>query len=86
MATNGCGLWGGLSWVWRTVSGSAPPFEPCCDEHDLAYEQIESEADRAWADNHFRRCLRARGYRVSSTLLWAVVRVFGWVTWVMRRF
>lgn len=49
MASNGCGLFGTLSKVWRVVSGGAPPFEACCDEHDLAYEQIENEADRRWA-------------------------------------
>ncbi|WP_164561994.1 hypothetical protein [Nitratidesulfovibrio vulgaris] len=77
MSANGCGRYGTLSRVWRGMTGTLPPFEGCCNEHDLAYEQAETEADRRWADDHFRRCVVARGYRVTGVVLWLLVRVFG---------
>lgn len=82
MASNGCGLYGGVSALWWLLTGSAPPFEACCHEHDLAYEQIESEADRRWADVHFRRCMLARGYPVIGRLFYVAVRFGGWLTWI----
>ena len=83
MAPNGCGTSGTVSRVWRACFGSLPPFEACCDEHDLAYEQVESVADRAWADDHLRRCMAARGYPVLGVLFQVAVRLFGW--WAVKR-
>lgn len=85
MASNGCGFFGGVSWLWRKVSGQAPPFELCCHEHDLAYEQIESEADRKWADGQFRRCMASNGWPGLGRLFYAAVRAGGWITWIKRR-
>jgi hypothetical protein len=86
MASNGCGLFGTLSKVWRVVSGGAPPFEACCDEHDLAYEQIENEADRRWADKHFLRCMEAHGHPASGKVFFVLIRCGGWLSFVLRRF
>lgn len=76
---NGCGITGLLSIVWKWCSGHLPPFESCCDEHDLAYEQIESESDRAWADAHFQRCVEAKGYKLPSYVMFILVRYVGWL-------
>ena len=84
MASNGCGMAGNVSRAWRALTGSLPPFEACCDEHDLAYEQVVTEADRAWADWHLRRCMAARGYPVLGLLFQVAVRLFGW--WAVKRY
>lgn len=86
MSSNGCGMWGALSKAWRKLSGNLPPFEGCCDEHDLAYEQIETEEERAWADKQFLRCVQARGYPVTGFAMTSVIRAFGWFTWIKRKF
>lgn len=77
MASNGCGHWGTVSHVWLVATGRRPPFEGCCDEHDLAYEQATTAEERAWADAHFRRCTARHGYHVSGAMMWAAVRIFG---------
>lgn len=84
MASNGCGLFGGLSFAHRKVYGAAPAYEVCCDEHDLAYEQADTPAERKWADDHFLRCMRARGYPKWGAVFYGVVRYGGWLTWPKR--
>ena len=68
------------------LAAGAPPFEACCDEHDLAYEQIENEADRRWADKHFLRCMEAHGHPASGKVFFVLIRCGGWLSFVLRRF
>jgi len=79
MPSNGCGMSGAISRAWKAATGDLPPFEACCDEHDLAYEQVETPADKAWADDHLRRCMAARGYPVLGILFQLAVTLFGWL-------
>ncbi len=79
-----CGFFGTLSRAWRLVTGHLPPFEICCEEHDLAYEQVENEADRIWADAHFMRCIDKAGWRKLGYILLLLVRCFGWMTHFMK--
>lgn len=80
MPSNGCGMAGEISKAWKCVTGTLPPFQVCCDEHDLAYDQIETEEDRKWADVHFGRCMMARGYTIIGAVFYAAVRAFGWIS------
>lgn len=84
MASNGCGMTGALSKVWKLFSGQLPPFQSCCDEHDLAYEQVETEEDRKWADTHLRRCMAARGYPKLGVTFMVAVRYFGWISTLLK--
>lgn len=48
MSSNGCGGAGEISRAWRSVLGTPPPWEGCCDQHDLAYSQGGPAEWRAW--------------------------------------
>ena len=37
-------------------------IEFCCDEHDLAYEEGGTEADRKFADLKLKECIELYGY------------------------
>lgn len=77
--TNGCNV---LTPFHRFFFGHDLPFRwPCCDEHDLAYEQGGDTATRKWADDLFRDCIREAGYPKSAWICWAGVRLFGWTCW-----
>ena len=79
MSTNGCGHWGTVSIIWDALTGQRPPFHGCCNEHDLAYEQAETDDDRAWADKHLLRCMKRRGWKYTGYAFYAAVRLFGWI-------
>ncbi len=79
MSANGCGIWGEFTKAWAFLFHASPPFEACCDEHDLAYEQVETAADKAWADEHLRRCMAGRGWPVLGAVFQVVVTLFGWI-------
>jgi hypothetical protein len=85
-SSDGCS--GGLSWLWRSITGRGPPFEGCCVAHDFAYWQGGTRAEHRAADRALRRCVIAKAreqyglvgrYLVIALawLMWAVVRVFG---------
>lgn len=81
MGSNGCGGAGEISRFWRETLGTPPPWEGCCDEHDLAYDQGGPATWRAWADRLLRDCMIRRGYPVRAWLYWAAVRCFGCGHW-----
>jgi len=81
VASNGCGAAGGISRLWRWLTGGPPPWEACCNEHDLAYEQGGPAAWRAWADALLRDCMIRRGWPVRAWAYWLVVRALGWAFW-----
>ena len=76
---NGCGVTGGISKLWRLVTGQYPPFEECCLEHDLAYEQAPNASDRLWADSHFLRCMTVNGWPKLGAIFFIGIRAFGWL-------
>lgn len=89
---NGCS--GGLSWAYNRLLGKDISCRYCCDEHDLAYHEGGSEADRKLADKRLRDCAaRAgnfegwrgplrRGWRwLRAWAMYAAVRVFGGRYW-----
>ena len=78
---NGCGGAGTISKIWQRVFGKLPPWEGCCTEHDLAYEQGGPPEWRAWADALLRDCMQARGYPVRAWLYWCAVRLCGGSHW-----
>jgi len=78
---NGCGGAGTISKFWQRVFGKLPPWEDCCTEHDLAYEQGGPLEWRAWADALLRDCMQARGYPVRAWLYWCAVRLCGGSHW-----
>ena len=81
MASNGCGGAGEISRAWGWLLGQLPPWEKCCDEHDLAYEQGGDDATRAWADALLRDCMIRLGYPVRAWAYWTAVRLFGASHW-----
>lgn len=95
MTTDGCS--GGMDAIARIVNrlrgageGRKLAFSPCCDDHDLFYEQGGSWRDRAFADKILRRCIRdnlirrKRGWWVQAhvpVVFWVCVRMCGWIYW-----
>ncbi|WP_319543146.1 hypothetical protein [uncultured Pseudodesulfovibrio sp.] len=57
----------GIPWI--------TPYEDCCDQHDLAYEQEQSKVAADWV---LRRCIRAAGYPVRAWLVWIGLNTVGW--------
>lgn len=90
--SNGCGWAGELSMAWQYVTGKRPPFELCCDEHDVAYEQAK-EWDktisdfgshykrRKVADKHFLDCMKRNGHPIKGYVFYGIIRAFGWLAW-----
>ena len=79
-AINGCS--GGVSLLYRRLLRRDAPFEYCCDEHDLAYEEGGGVLDRRKADRRFRDCLLDSGRPVRAWLFWGAVRLCGWWPWL----
>ena len=81
MASNGCGAAGSISRAWRWFLKTPPPWEGCCDEHDLAYEQGGAAEVRKWADGLMRDCMTRMGYPVRAAVYYRAVRALGWFFW-----
>lgn len=80
---DGCS--GGVSRLWRLVTGNRPPFEWCCDEHDLAYDEGGNPDDRRLADRRLRECVAMSGHPVVAWIMWIGVRIGSWPFWGQRR-
>jgi hypothetical protein len=76
---DGCS--GGISKAWKLATGTAPLFEWCCDEHDLAYDEGGTAADRRRADLRLRECAAGHGCPRLAWLMWVAVRLCGWMFW-----
>lgn len=76
--TNGCNV---LTPLHMYILGHDMPFRPCCDEHDLFYEQGGLASDRRFADKIFRQCIKESGYPISAWICWIAVRCMGWTCW-----
>jgi hypothetical protein len=73
--TDGCS--GGMSRLYRTIIGLAPPWEGCCVEHDLAYWRGGTHDQRAAADRQLLICVAARGHPYWGMAMYVAVRLGG---------
>lgn len=73
--TDGCS--GGLSFAWRLLFRTLPPWEKCCVKHDRAYWRGGTAAARRAADRALLKCVRKNGHPGWGLVLWAAVRVGG---------
>lgn len=78
MPPNGCNV---ITPFHQRFLGRDLIIRPCCDEHDLFYEQGGSWRNRAFADKILRCCVRDMGYPVRAWIIWTSVRLFGWTCW-----
>jgi hypothetical protein len=88
-SSDGCS--GGMSWLWRTVAGVAPPWEGACVEHDFAYWQGGTRGERRAADRALREHVLAKAgdyaligaalMRTCAWAMWAAVRLGGGPLW-----
>lgn len=63
--TDGCS--GGMSLLWKFLTGDGPPWEGCCFSHDEAYWRGGFWRDRWNSDVKLYRCVRP------ASKFWAVV-------------
>ena len=76
---------GRLSYIHKKLLGKHLSFNFCCEEHDFAYGEGGTKADRKLADIRFRRCIQTYSKsRLKRAWLWlagwviyATVRIFG---------
>lgn len=76
---NGCS--GGVTWFYNRFMSRDIGCRYCCDEHDVAYHEGGSWADRRLADRRFRECMIDSGRPVRAWLFWAAVRLFAARFW-----
>lgn len=76
---NGCS--GFMTRAWRFIVRHDPPWEGCCDQHDIAYSQGGDADDRRRADLQLRFCVDQNGHRYWAWVMWVGVRLFGWAYW-----
>lgn len=61
--------------------------ESCCQKHDQAYGVRGPATGRKRADLAMRQCFINRGMPpLQANLIYAAVRLFGWVRWYWIRF
>lgn len=77
--TDGCS--GGMSWTWRAIFRTAPPWEGCCVRHDIRYWAGGTAKERAEADRMLRDAVRDGGHPVIAWAMWIAVRLGG-VPWL----
>jgi hypothetical protein len=70
---DGCS--GGVSKVYRALTGKPPAFEYCCDAHDRAYAKGGTADARAKADDKLGACV-AKHSKIAS-VMWFAVRAAG---------
>jgi hypothetical protein len=73
--TDGCS--GGMTWAWRKVVRSDPPWERACVEHDYAYWQGGSKRDRKLADKMLYLRVLNNGHALIGCLMYWAVRIGG---------
>lgn len=77
--SDGCS--GGMSWFWRKVLRSEPPWEGCCFTHDLAYRTGGTRKERSLADLAMLVCVATNGHPIWAFVMWVAVRVGGHPLW-----
>ena len=77
--TDGCS--GGMSFIWNTLikpfTKTDIPWKDCCVEHDKEYWLGGSREERKEADRKLAECVKNRGYKIWSVLMYYGVRVGG---------
>jgi hypothetical protein len=81
--SNGCGLFGGVSWAWKLLTGKQPPFVDCCHDHDQDYINQDGSWIRAEID--FHKCMRGAGQPVVGVIFTFFTLGGGWIPWYWRR-
>ena len=71
---DGCS--GGMSKLWRFF-GSIPPWEGCCDTHDIAYAKGGTADERLANDLKMMLCVIKRGYPKIAVAMFVAVRLGG---------
>ena len=73
--TDGCSA--GMTKFWQTFFHKNPPWEGCCEAHDLAYWVGGPKEKRLAADTALRKCVSATGHPIWAFFIFWAVRVFG---------
>lgn len=71
-----------MGWLYERKGCSFFPdgnYESCCDAHDAAYQ--EQRVSRLEADQRLYDCVEARAGRFVAGVMYAGVRLFGWIRW-----
>lgn len=89
---NGCS--GGLSRFYKKFFDKDISCRYCCDEHDMAYYEGGSSADRKLADRRLQKCAAQAGRSggslgkawrwLRSWIIYLAVRVAGGYFWTRR--
>lgn len=66
-----------MSWAWRRVFRSDPPWNDDCVTHDYAYWQGGTAQQRQLADRNLLINVATRGYCLIAVLMWLAVRAGG---------
>jgi hypothetical protein len=74
VSKDGCS--GGLSKVYRLLTGKGPRYEYCCRRHDDGYARDGTATDRLKKDNDFAVCI-AKTDPPAAGPIWLAVRIFG---------
>lgn len=77
--SDGCS--GFMSFLWEGLTGSPPPWEGCCLEHDRAYWKGGKLSLRREADSLLMQCVAANGHPWWAWLMFLGVRLGG-VWWL----
>lgn len=78
-ATDDCS--GGMSWLYRKLTGKRVPWADACVEHDRAYHKGGTSAERYEADRWLMTCVAAEGYPWWAIVMFIAVRIGG-VRWL----
>ena len=70
------------SWLWRQFTGKGPPWEYCCNEHDLAYIEAGPIEWRKFYDLKLKECMTDLGYPTWAKIYYVFVRTLGWAWWL----
>lgn len=72
---------GGMSRIWRRLTGRALPWADACIEHDRAYWRGGTAEERREADRWLMAEVAVSGHPVWAFLMWCAVRIGG-VPWL----
>lgn len=70
-----------MSKAWQLILRRSPPWEGCCDDHDLIYAAGGPVYLRRIADRRLRDCVSDLGYPGWGWAMFIVVRFGGWPFW-----
>lgn len=68
---------GYIPHIYWLLQNKFPPYECCCEAHDIAYEKGGTEVDRLRADIAFRKCLKRKYSTTWAWIEYVFVRMLG---------